>query len=108
LFGLTLSAIEKRTKEIGVRKVLGASVSQVVFLLSRDFLKPVVISIIVASPIGYGLIAQWLEGFAYHATVQWWWFLVVGILILMVTLLTVGFHAAKAALTNPTECLRSE
>jgi ABC-type antimicrobial peptide transport system permease subunit len=108
LFGLTLSAIEKRTKEIGVRKVLGASVSQVVILLSKDFLKPVIISIIIASPMGYLLIHQWLEGFAYHATVQWWWFLVVGILILMLTLLTVGFHSAKAALTNPIESLRSE
>jgi putative ABC transport system permease protein len=108
LFGLTLSAIEKRTKEIGVRKVLGASVSQVIILLSQDFLKPVIISIITASPIGYLLINQWLDGFAYHATVQWWWFLVVGIIILMMTLITVGFHSAKAALTNPTESLRSE
>ena len=108
LFGLTLSAIEKRTKEISVRKVLGASVAQVVVLLSQDFLKPVIISIVVASPIGYLLINQWLKGFAYHATVQWWWFLVAGILILMVTLVTVGFHSAKAALTNPTENLRGE
>ena len=108
LFGLTLSAIERRTKEIGVRKVLGASVLQVVGLLSKDFLKPVIISIAIASPIGYYLINQWLMSFSYHANFQWWWFLVVGTLIIVMTFLTVGFHSVKAALTNPTESLRSE
>ncbi len=108
LFGLTLSAIERRTKEIGVRKVLGANVLQVVVLLSKDFMKPVIISILITSPIGYYLINQWLMSFSYHANFQWWWFLVVGTLIIIMTFLTVGFHSAKAALTNPTESLRSE
>jgi putative ABC transport system permease protein len=108
LFGLTLSAIERRTKEIGVRKVVGASVLQVVVLLSKDFLKPVIISLVIASPISYFLVIQWLMKFSYHANFQWWWFLVVSALILVVTFFTVGFHSAKAASTNPIESLRSE
>jgi len=108
LFGLTTFTAEQRIKEIGVRKVFGASVSQVVTLLSKDFMKPVLISIVLSSPIAYYLMDQWLEGFAYRIEIQWWVFVVAGACAVMIALLTVSFQAVKAALMNPIKSLRSE
>ncbi|GAB3936492.1 ABC transporter permease [Larkinella terrae] len=108
LFGLTAFAAEQRTKEIGVRKVLGASVSSIVLLLSKDFLKLVVISILIASPLAWYAMSQWLQSFEYKQAPAWWVFALAGFLSLVVALLTVCFQSIKAALTDPVKSLRSE
>ena len=108
LFALAAFIAEQRTKEIGVRKVLGASVGGIVSLLSRDFAKLVLVGTIVASPLSYYAMDSWLAGFAYRISVEWWVFIVSGGLALIIALLTVGFQAAKAALANPAEALRYE
>ncbi|WP_232541089.1 ABC transporter permease [Spirosoma endbachense] len=108
LFGLATFTAEQRTKEIGVRKVLGASVSSIVGLLSQDFLKLVAIAILVASPIAWWAMNQWLQGFAYKIDIEWWMFVVAGILSAAIALLTVSFQSIKAALMNPVKSLRAE
>jgi len=108
LFGLTTYTAEQRTKEIGVRKVLGASVSSVVALLSKDFLKLIVIALMLASPIAGWCMNQWLKGFAYKITIDWWIFALAGLLAVGIALLTVSFQSIKAALTDPIKSLRSE
>jgi putative ABC transport system permease protein len=108
LFGLASFTAEQRVKEIGIRKVLGSSVSQIVMLLSKDFLKLVVISFIIASPIGYYVMMQWLQGFAYHVNVSWWIFGLAGTSALLIALLTIGFQSVRAAFANPVNSLKSE
>ncbi|WP_229311630.1 ABC transporter permease [Larkinella rosea] len=108
LFGLATHTAEQRTKEIGVRKVLGASVGSVVALLSRDFLKLVLIALVLASPVAWWGMNQWLEEFAYKVTIDWWIFALAGLLAVGIALLTVSFQSIKAALTNPVKSLRSE
>jgi putative ABC transport system permease protein len=108
LFGLATYAAEQRVKEIGVRKVLGANVVSLVNLLSRDFLKLVLIAIGIAVPIASWAMQQWLLEFAYHITIQWWVYLLAGILALLIALLTVSYQAVKAALMDPVQALRSE
>ena len=108
LFGLATFTAEARTKEIGVRKVLGASVASIVTLLSKDFLKPVLIAIVIASPIAWYAINQWLQNFEYKINVEWWVFALAGILAIGIALLTVSFQSIKAALMNPVKSLRSE
>ncbi|WP_332368014.1 ABC transporter permease [Spirosoma telluris] len=108
LFGLSAFAAEQRQKEIGVRKVLGASIPGIVTLLSKDFLKPVLIAIIIASPIGWWAIHTWLQDFAYKVDIQWWIFALAGMLSIGIALLTVSFQSIKAALMNPVRSLRSE
>lgn len=108
LFGLATFTTERRVKEIGVRKVLGASVSQIVALLSKDFLKLVIISIVVSSPIAYYVMDEWLQGFAYSIEIQWWVFLIAGAAAILIAVLTVSFQAIKAAIANPVKSLRSE
>lgn len=108
LFGLASYMTFLRTKEIGVRKVLGASVAGIVALLSKDFLKLVVIAILLSSPIAYFVLDQWLEGFAYQIEIQWWVFLLAGGLALGLAFLTVGFQSLKAALHHPADSLRNE
>ncbi|WP_367120209.1 ABC transporter permease, partial [Spirosoma sp. 48-14] len=108
LFGLAAFTAEQRTKEIGVRKVLGASVSSIVGLLSKDFLKPVLIAILLASPIAWWAMNQWLADFAYRVNIQWWVFALAGLLAIGIALLTVSFQSIKAALMNPVKSLRSE
>ncbi len=108
LFGLATYTAERRKKEIGVRKVLGASVSSVTGLLAKDFLKLVLIAILIASPVAYYFMQKWLEDFAFRIDIQWWMFAVVGLTAIVVAFLTVGFQSVKAALANPVESLRSE
>ncbi|MCL7988093.1 ABC transporter permease [Sphingobacterium sp. lm-10] len=108
LFGLaTLTALQ-RTKEIGIRKVLGASVSGIVALLSKDFVKLVLISIVIASPIAWWAMNKWLEDFAYRIEIQWWMFALADLAALIIALLTVSGQAIRAALANPVNSLRDE
>lgn len=108
LFGLATFTAEQRTKEIGVRKVLGASVANVVALLSRDFLKPVLPAIIVALPIAWYLMNQWLQNFEFKISISWSLFFVGGLLMTLVALLTVSFQSVRAAMLDPVKSLRSE
>lgn len=107
LFGLVSFTTEQRVKEIGVRKVLGASVSDIVFLLSKDFLKLVIFAFIVAAPVSWFMMSKWLEGFAYRVGIDWWVFLVAAILAVMITIVTVSQQSIRAALTNPVKSLRA-
>lgn len=108
LYGLVSYVVVQRTKEIGIRKVLGASVASIVALLSQDFLKLVLIAIVIASPLaGYGM-HQWLQDFAYRIDIEWWVFAVAGALAVGIALLTVSFQSVKAALMNPVKSLRTE
>ena len=108
LFGLATFTAEQRTKEIGVRKVLGASVASVVALLSKDFLKLVGIAILIASPIAWYGMNRWLQDFAYKIDIEWWVFALAGLLAIGIALLTISFQSIKAALMNPVKSLRSE
>jgi len=105
LFALVAYMAETRRKEIGIRKVLGASVGNVVVLLSKEFLVLVVISILIASPIAWWAMEKWLANFAYRTDIPWWLFVVVGIISLGIALLTVGFQAVKAAMANPVKSI---
>ncbi|GAB3948981.1 ABC transporter permease [Spirosoma harenae] len=108
LFGLAAFMAEQRTKEIGVRKVLGASVASVVTLLSADFLKLVLVAILIASPIGWYAMKQWLQEFAYKIDIEWWMLPLAGLVAVCIALLTISFQSIKAALMNPVKSLRSE
>ncbi|MEL6942110.1 MAG: ABC transporter permease, partial [Bacteroidota bacterium] len=108
LFGLVSHHVLQRTKEIGIRKVLGASVSSIVALLSKDFLRLIIIAFVIAIPITYYAMNQWLENFAYHIDIQWWVFALTGIGAIGVAFLTVSAQSIKAALTNPINSLRNE
>jgi len=108
LVGLSAYNILQRTKEIGVRKVLGASVKNVVFILSKDFLTLVIISFIIATPVAWFVMHSWLQDFAYRISISWWIFGVAGIMAFVIALSTLSFQAIKAALANPVKSLRSE
>ncbi|WP_234736843.1 ABC transporter permease [Tellurirhabdus bombi] len=108
LFGLSMFMAEQRTKEIGVRKVLGASVSSLVILFSRDFLKLVVIALLLASPLAWYIMNHWLTSFAYRTSIHWSVFAVAGMAALLIALLTISFQSIKAALMNPVKSLRAE
>jgi putative ABC transport system permease protein len=108
LLGLSLFATLQRTKEIGVRKVLGASVSNIVLLLSKDFIKLVIVAIVIATPIAWLILHHWLQDFAYHIGISWWIFGLSGIVAIAIALATISFQAVKAATANPVKSLRSE
>jgi putative ABC transport system permease protein len=108
LFGLAAYAAEQRTKEIGIRKVLGAGVSTIVTMLSRDFIKLVLISILIASPLAWLAMNKWLQGFAYRQDMQWWVFALAGLGAVVIAFATISFQSIKAALTNPVKSLKSE
>jgi len=108
LFGLATFTAEQRTKEIGIRKVLGASVVQVTEMLSKDFIKLVGIACLIAFPLSYWAMNKWLQSFAYRINISWWIFVVAGLAALIIALATVSFQAIKAALSDPVKSLRSE
>jgi putative ABC transport system permease protein len=108
LFGLTVFAVESRTKEIGIRKVLGATVAGITSMLSKDFLKLVLLAMLLASPLAWYFMKDWLMGFAYRVEIEAWVFVLAGLVTLLVALLTVCFHAIRAALANPVKSLRTE
>ena len=108
LFGLASYMAENRIKEIGVRKVLGASVSHITRLLSVDFLTLVLVSFVIAAPLGYWAMNKWLQDFPYRISIQWWVFVLAGLLAVLIALLTVSFQSIKAAIANPVKSLRTE
>ncbi len=108
LFGLAAYAAEQRTKEIGIRKVLGASISNIIGMLSKDFIKLVMLAILVAVPIAWYFMHKWLQGFAYHRDIQWWIVAAAGAGAILIAFITISFQSIKAALTNPVKSLRSE
>jgi len=108
LFGLATLSIQQRIKEIGVRKVMGASISSIATLLSIDFLRLVILASILAIPLGYYLAGRWLEDFAYRIDLSWWIFVLCGLFSMVIALLTVGFQSIKAALMNPLKSLKTD
>ena len=108
LFGLAAYTAETRRKEVGIRKILGASMESVVLLLSKGFVGPVVISLLIASPISWYCMQQWLQGFAYRTAMTWWVFAAAGLGAILIALLTVSYQAIRAAITNPVKSLRME
>lgn len=108
LFGLSAFSAEQRNKEIGIRKVLGASVSGIVSLLSKDFMRLVIVAFIIATPIAWWAAGQWLQGFVYRVSLSWWMFFSAAAVAMLIALLTVSFQAVKAAVANPVKSLKSE
>ncbi|MFT4152481.1 FtsX-like permease family protein [Parafilimonas sp.] len=106
--GLTLLTIQQRTKEVGIRKVIGASVSDILFLFSKEYIKLICISFILAAPVAYFIMHTWLQNFAYRIQISWWLFVVTGLSALLIAICTVSFQAVKAALANPVKSLRTE
>lgn len=108
LFGLVSFHVIQRRKEIGIRKVLGSSVSGIVSLFAKDFLKLIFVALIIATPIAYYAMNNWLEDYAYRIDIEWWIFVLVGLTVIVVALITIGFQSIKAAMANPVKCLRTE
>ncbi|HEV2832622.1 MAG TPA: ABC transporter permease [Hanamia sp.] len=108
LYGLAVYSAEQRTKEIGIRKVLGASVKGIISLLSKEFIRLIIVSIVIATPLAWWAMNKWLQSFAYRIHVSWWVFVVAGFTALLIALITVSFQAIKAAVANPVESLRAE
>jgi putative ABC transport system permease protein len=108
LLGLVIISIEQRTKEIGIRKVLGAAVSKIVILISKEFIILISIAFVIAAPIGYYFVNKWLQDFAYRIPIGWWMFALAGALVIAIALLTMSFKAIRAAIANPVKSLRTE
>jgi putative ABC transport system permease protein len=108
LLGLVIFTANQRTKEIGIRKVLGASVAQIIALLSKDFVRLVALAFLISVPIAWYGAHQWLQSFAYHAGLSWWLFVIGGVTMLVISLLILSIRAGRAALANPVNSLRTE
>ncbi|WPU97146.1 FtsX-like permease family protein [Mucilaginibacter sabulilitoris] len=108
LLGLISLLTLQRTKEIGIRKVLGASITNITTLLSADFLKLVLIAVIIASPLAWFMMSKYLQNFAYRIDIQWWIFAVTAAIALLIAFVTVSFQSVKAAMANPINSLRNE
>ena len=108
LFGLSTFAAERKIKEIGIRKVLGAGIPDILRLISKDFLLLIFISILVAVPVSWYLVSKWMQGFAFHTALSWWVFAAASILVIIIAMLTIGFQTIKTAMANPVKSLRTE
>ncbi|MBC9930543.1 ABC transporter permease [Chitinophaga qingshengii] len=108
ILGLTAFSITKRRKEIGIRKTLGASVTGIVALLTKDFVYLILIAVVIATPLTWWAMSQWLDNFAYHTAITWSVFSVAGILTMAIALITLSFQTVRAALENPAQALKSE
>ncbi|MDB5133495.1 MAG: FtsX-like permease family protein [Mucilaginibacter sp.] len=108
LFGLATYTAQVKIKEIGIRKVLGASVANITMMLSKDFLSLIVISLVIASPVAWYLMNKWLQDYVYRIHIQWWVFVLAGLTAILMAFITISYQAIKAALTNPVKSLRSE
>jgi putative ABC transport system permease protein len=108
LFGLVTFAAEQRMKEIGIRKVLGASISGIFTLLSKDFIKLLLLSILIASPVAWWAMNKWLQDFAYRISIGWWMFVTVGVICLLIAIATISFQVVKVAFTNPVKSLKAD
>jgi putative ABC transport system permease protein len=108
LFGLAAYAAEKRSKEISIRKILGASMSTIVAMLSKDFIRLIIIAILISLPIAWFSMQKWLQDFAYRVNIHWWILVIAGSLALLIAFITISFQSLKAANTNPVKSLRSE
>jgi ABC-type antimicrobial peptide transport system permease subunit len=108
LYALAMYTANTRVREIGIRKVLGASVANIALLLSKNFLGLVMVAFIIASPVAWWIANAWLEGFSYRVAVSWWIFALTAIISAVIALLTISYQAIRAALTNPTKNLRNE
>jgi putative ABC transport system permease protein len=108
LFALSAFMAEQRNKEIGIRKVLGASAGSITAMLSKEFAKLVAIAILIASPVAWWAMSQWLQDFAYRVDISFWMFALTGLLAITIALFTVSFQSIKAAMVNPVKSLRSE
>jgi putative ABC transport system permease protein len=108
LFGLVTYAAERRIKEIGIRKVLGATISNIITMLSKDFLLLVVIAAIISFPVAWWVMHKWLQDFAYRINISWWVFIIAGLVAAAIAFITVSFQAVRAAMANPVKNLRTE
>jgi ABC-type antimicrobial peptide transport system permease subunit len=108
LFGLSAYTAERRTKEIGIRKVLGASVAKITSLLSKDFLKLVIVACVVAFPVAWWVMHNWLQNYQYRIKISWWIFLAAGMSAILIALITISSQSIKAAIANPVKSLRTE
>jgi putative ABC transport system permease protein len=108
LFGLVALTVVNRTREIGIRKVLGASTAIIVGLLSRDFLKLITLSVVIATPVAWYFMNEWLLDYEYRISISWWTFALVAISVLIIALVTISVQSIKTALANPVKSLRSE
>jgi len=108
LFGLSTFIVQRKTKEIGIRKVLGANIPGIVGLLSKDFLRLVLISMVIATPLAWYFMNNWLQDFAYRIHIEWWVFVAAGIIAVFIALVTVSIQSIKAAIVNPVKSLRTE
>jgi len=108
LFGLVVFSTRQRTREIGIRKVLGASITNILGIISWDFLRLVALAIIISSPIAYYAMSKWLQGFVYRINMQWWVFVLAGSIAMLIAFFTISFQSIKAAIANPVKSLRSE
>jgi putative ABC transport system permease protein len=108
LFGLATYSVTQRTKEIGIRKVLGASVASILLLLSKDYFRLILIAFLVAIPVANYFITEWLNNFTYRISIQWWLFALPGVMVLLIALFSVSAQTWKAAQRNPVDSLRYE
>jgi putative ABC transport system permease protein len=108
LLGLATFTAQRRRKEIGIRKVLGAGVGNIIRLISMDFLKLVFVAIVIGTPIAWLVMNKWLQNFAYRTNISWWIFVVVGLVAILIALITVSWQAVRAAIANPVKSLRTE
>ena len=108
LFGLAAFSAEQRNKEIGIRKVLGASVAGIVQLLSKDFFRLVGVAVVIATPVAWWVMNKWLEAYAYKISLSWWMFALAGAVAILIAVCTISFQAIRAAVANPVKSLRSE